>query len=349
MNRDDWRDNLVGPATDILTVMGALESRSSKIALVVDHDGHLLGTVTDGDIRRGLLRGVGVSEPVEKVMFGQPTTASVNAPEIELRTLMRARRLLHIPLLDQDGRVAGLRSMAELGPRLIDNWVVLMAGGLGSRLRPLTDTVPKPLLKVGDRPILETILCDFAEQGFRKFFISVNYKAEMLIAHFGDGARWGVEINYLHENERLGTAGPLSLLPGRPVCPLVVMNGDLLTKVNFRQMLDFHGAQQALATMCVREYDFQVPYGVIRLDGSRIVAIDEKPMHRFFINSGIYVLAPECLDLIPPRRFFDMPTLFERLIAEGRDTAAFPIHEYWLDIGRLEDFQRANAEYGERW
>lgn len=350
MTHLDWQDNLVTPATPVLEVMALIESREAKIALVVDEQRTLLGTVTDGDIRRGILRGVPVSAPVEQLMFREPTTAPADARPDAILALMRQKHLEHIPLVDANGRIASLGILNALqanGQR--DNWVVLMAGGLGTRLRPLTDDIPKPLLKVGDKPILETILKDFAEHGFRKFFISVNYKAEMLIEHFGDGSQWGVEIHYLHENERLGTAGALSLLPERPSQPLFVMNGDLLTKVNFAHLLDFHGRQSSAATMCVREYDFQVPYGVIKLDGQHIAAIEEKPVHRFFVNAGIYVLQPECLDLIPQRSYFDMPSLFDQLISSQRTTAAFPIHEYWLDIGRMEDFERANQEYGERW
>lgn len=350
MTHSDWQSNLVAPSTPVLDVMALIESRDAKIALVVDEARRLLGTVTDGDIRRGILRGVPVGGPVEQLMFREPTTAAFDATPESILSLMRQKQLQHIPLLDAAGRVASLETLEELeAGNQRDNCVVLMAGGLGTRLRPLTEDVPKPLLKVGDKPILETILADFAAHGFHKFYISVNYKAEMLIEHFGDGSRWGVDIHYLHETDRLGTAGALSLLPERPDKPFFVMNGDLLTKVNFGHLLDFHARQSASATMCVREYDFQVPYGVIKLDGQRIAAIEEKPVHRFFVNAGIYVLEPSCLDLIPRRRYFDMPSLFDQLVAGEQNTAAFPIHEYWLDIGRMEDFERANQEYGERW
>jgi len=201
------------------------------------------------------------------------------------------------------------------------------------------------LLKVGGKPILETILESFAEQGFKQIFLSVNYKAEMIRDHFGDGERWGVQLGYLHENARLGTAGALSLLPEKPDAPIVVMNGDLLTRTSFDKLLQFHHDQGAAATMAVREYDFQVPYGVVRLDGTRIEAIEEKPVQKFFVNAGIYVLSPDALDHLPVEMFFDMPTLFEYLIAAGKTTAAYPLREYWLDIGRLEEFERAQREW----
>jgi NDP-sugar pyrophosphorylase family protein len=220
-----------------------------------------------------------------------------------------------------------------------------MAGGLVNRLRPLTDECPKPMLKVGNKPLLETIVENFIEYGFHRFYISVNYMADVVESYFGDGSRWGVDIEYLHEEHRLGTAGALSLLPETPTEAILVMNGDLLTKVNFKQLLDFHYGHQAQATMCVREYDFQVPYGVVKIDGQRITSIDEKPIQRFFVNAGIYVLEPEALDLISSNIFFDMTTLFEKLIELKKEPAVFPIREYWLDIGHLADYNRANGEY----
>ena len=220
-----------------------------------------------------------------------------------------------------------------------------MAGGLGSRLQPLTEDKPKPLLSVGDKPILETILESFIEQNFRRFYISVNYKADAIKKHFADGGRWNAEIRYLEEETRLGTAGALDLIPERPELPLLVMNGDLLTRVNFRDLLDYHLDQKAQATMCVREYDFQVPFGVVEIEDHHILSIDEKPVHRFFVNAGIYVLEPGLIDLIPKGEYFDMTDLFARAIEKGHETQAFPIHEYWIDVGRIDDLDRANHDH----
>jgi NDP-sugar pyrophosphorylase family protein len=223
--------------------------------------------------------------------------------------------------------------------------VVIMAGGLGTRLTPITDEKSKPMVHVGPRPILETILDNCREHGFKNFYLSVNYKADMVKDYFGDGSRWDVSIRYLEESQRLGTAGPLSLLPKRPVKPFLVMNGDLLTKINLRQLLDFHAEHTAKATICVREYDFQVPYGVVRIKDHYVLSVDEKPVHRFFVNAGIYALDPDTLDLIPSDTLFDMTSLFQRLIEKSYQTAAFPIREYWLDIGRLNDLERAQVDY----
>jgi NDP-sugar pyrophosphorylase family protein len=221
-----------------------------------------------------------------------------------------------------------------------------MAGGLGTRLRPLTENTPKPLLPVGGRPLLETIVENFANQGFQKIFLSVNYKAEMFEQHFGDGSRFGVQIEYIHESDRMGTAGALTMLPSRPENPLIVMNADLLTTLDFRQFLEFHRAHRAKATMGVREYAFQVPYGVVEADGERLVSISEKPVHQFFVSAGMYILEPEVLDRIPAGCFFDMPTLFQSMLDEKVDAAVFPVREYWLDIGRLDDLERAQVEFG---
>jgi NDP-sugar pyrophosphorylase family protein len=290
---------------------------------------------------------VSLDAAVEGDMNKNPSTCRQDDGREAIFARMRARRLHHMPIVDEEGRLVGLQALDEfLEPAAArENAVVLMAGGLGSRLRPLTEDTPKPMLKIGGRPILETILLNFIEHGFRRFYISVNYKSDAITEYFGDGARWGVQIEYLRESQKLGTAGALSLLPETPAHPILVMNGDLLTKVNFSQLLEFHYSHTAQATMCVREYDFQVPYGVVRMDGHGIVGIDEKPVQKFFVNAGIYVLEPDVLSNIGAGAYFDMPSLFEKLIEQKKETLAFPIREYWLDIGRLADYDRANGEF----
>lgn len=341
-----WQKICVSPGSSIRQAIEVMDAGSMQIVLVADAANRLLGTVTDGDIRRGILRGLGVDDPVDSVMNRESTVARVGDDQEQMLAIMRLKHLHQLPVLDQDNSIVGLQTLDELVqlPRR-ENVVVLMAGGLGSRLRPLTDDCPKPMLQVGNKPLLETILCNFVEHGFRKFLVSVNYMADKVVAHFGNGAKWGVEIEYLHETQRLGTAGALGLIRERSELPMIVMNGDILTKVNFQQLLDFHVSHKAKATMCVREYDFQVPYGVVKLNHHRIVGIDEKPVQRFFVNAGIYVLNPDVLEVIPRNSFFDMPTLFENVAASGNETAAFPIREYWLDIGQMADYDRANGEF----
>ncbi|MFE1630426.1 nucleotidyltransferase family protein [Brevibacillus reuszeri] len=345
---ESWMNILVQPDTPILKVLEIIDVGARQLALVVDENRRLLGTVTDGDIRRGLLKGVLLESSVKIVMNAYPIVATPYDTRENILSLMKLKRLHQIPVLDEDGRVVHVEVLSDLlRPKLKDNWVVLMAGGLGTRLHPLTQECPKPLLKVGDKPLLETILLNFIEHGFHQFYMSVNYKSEMIQAYFGDGSRWNVTIKYLHEDRALGTAGALSLLPEKPTLPMFIMNGDLLTKINFDHLLDFHVTYQAKGTMCIREYDFQVPYGVVRIDKHRMLGIEEKPIKRFFVNAGIYVLDPTALELIPTNEFFDMPSLFDKFVETQQQAVVFPIREYWLDIGRISDFERANVEFAE--
>jgi NDP-sugar pyrophosphorylase family protein len=259
---------------------------------------------------------------------------------------MRRHSIHQLPIVGADGKVIEVKLIDDLAlAQQSDHWVVLMAGGLGSRLKPLTDELPKPLIKVGDKPILETVLGGFVKAGFGKFFISVNYKSEMIRDYFGDGSAWGVDISYLQENERLGTAGALSLLPERPKQPFFVMNGDLLTTVNFEQLLKYHREHQAFSTVCVREHSVTVPFGVIDFDDHRLLGIREKPTQKFFVNAGVYLLDPGVLDHIAENEVVDMPTLIERTIAGGKQSVVFPLREYWIDVGRLDDLQRASDEF----
>jgi len=341
----NWSRLILSPQATVRDAIERIDTGGMQIALVVDARQHLLGTISDGDVRRGILRGISLDAPAESIMNKAPTVSRPGEDRDALLATMRAWQLSRIPVLDSDGRLVGLETLDELVlPPARDNLVVLMAGGLGARLRPLTEDRPKPMIMIGKRPILETILLNFIEYGFRRFYISVNYKAEMVTDYFGDGSRWGVEISYIKEPERMGTAGAVGLLPEVPTKPVIVMNGDLLTKVNFGSLLDFHAAHAAEATMCVREYDLQVPYGVVKLDDHRLLSVEEKPVHRFFVNAGIYVLSPAALSLIPAG-FYDMPNLFEGLVAQRRETAVFPIREYWMDIGHLSDLEKANGDF----
>lgn len=345
----NWKETLVKPATPVRKVIETIDKSPMQIALVVDADDRLMGTVTDGDVRRGILKGISLDEAVERIMRKDPIFARFTDLRENMLTLMKKKEIHQLPILDARGCVVGMEILDELlevGGR--DNVVVLMAGGLGSRLRPLTENTPKSLLPVGKKPILETIIENFVEFGFRRFYLAVNYKDEMIRAYFGDGSKQNIEIRYLAETQRLGTAGALSLLPEKPDKPFFVMNGDLLTKVNFLQLLHFHRENKATATMCVREYDFQVPYGVVKMrEDHTVEKIDEKPVQGFFVNAGIYALEPETLSGIPKDKFFDMPQLFENLIKAGHRVTAFPLREYWIDIGRVNDLKRANGEFSE--
>lgn len=325
-----------------------IDESAMQIALVVDENNLLLGTLTDGDIRRGLLKGLELESSIETIIFKKPTVARLNDTKEEILKIALAKKLHQIPIVNESGQVIGIKEIEELvKPDFKANKVVLMAGGLGTRLKPLTNDTPKPMLKVGDKPILHTIVEKFSEYGYTNIIMCLNYKSDIILNYFGDGSEFGVNIEYIFEEQRMGTAGALSLLNSTPSEPFFVMNGDLLTNVNFEHLHDFHLMNNSLATMCVREYDFQVPYGVVNIKDGRIKSIEEKPLHKFFVSAGIYMLSSEVLNYIPENEFFDMPTLFEKLISEDKNTISFPLREYWLDIGRIEEYKKANEDYYE--
>jgi len=342
----DWKKTLISDQATILRTVEVIDQGALQIAAVIDKDGKLKGVVTDGDIRRGLLKGISLSDSVEKIMIKTPITADSSKTREEILEIMRAKNIHQIPILDSEKKVVKIEFLEDFFNKTkLENIVVFMAGGLGSRLRPLTDDCPKPLLKVGEKPILETTLLHLQQQGFSKFRISVNYKQEMFVSHFGDGSRLNANIQYIQESKQLGTAGALGLLQEVPNKPIIVMNADLLTKINLQKALDFHSQNKSSITMCVREYDFQVPYGVVKLDKTKVLSIDEKPVHKFFVNGGIYVIEPDVLSYIPKDTHLDMTSLIDLVISKRHTVSAFPIREYWLDIGQMSDYARAINEY----
>jgi len=342
----DWKAVILKPEDTMEKAIKVLDDEALRIVMVSDKQGGLLGTVTDGDIRRALIKHKSMDTFLVDIMFVKPTVASVKDKRTVIHSIMVSNNILQVPILDIDGKIVGLETLQNLiGANRIDNPVFLMAGGFGSRLRPLTHDTPKPLLKVGDKPILETILHQFIEAGFHNFFISTHYKAEMIHQYFGNGSQWNISIQYVHEESPLGTAGALGLLPlDLPNIPILMMNSDLLTKVDFKSLLDFHNEQGGIATMCVREYDFQVPYGVVSSVKHKVTSIVEKPIHKFFVNAGIYVLDPLLVKSVKENSYLDMPNLLETQIQNDRQVNMFPIHEYWLDIGQIEQFEQAQQD-----
>ncbi|NMH65596.1 nucleotidyltransferase family protein [Shewanella salipaludis] len=342
-----WNNVLINPNDSIRDALEIINNEALRVALVVDNNQHLVGIVTDGDIRRGLLRSLTLGESVSKVMNISPITAKISTARTDLIELMEKKGILSVPLLDDENKVVGLETLnGPLRRPKYQNPVFLMAGGFGTRLRPLTDTCPKPMLKIGNKPILETVIRSFIKAGFVNFYVSTHYMPEQIRAFFGDGADLGVNISYVHEEFPLGTGGALGLLP-RDLpegLPLIMMNGDVLTKVDFQRLLEFHVRNNADATMCVREYDYQIPYGVINGEGNKIISMVEKPIQRFFINAGIYVVSPRVIQSVPENHRIDMPTLLEQHMHKREKVLMFPIHEYWLDIGRMDDFNRAQSD-----
>lgn len=343
-----WELTFVAPDCSMEEAIATLDRVAVRIVMVVDSARHLLGTVTDGDVRRALLKRKPLETVVRDIMCTSPKTAEKAWSRTRILSVMEKYQLLQLPVVDSDGVVTGLETLhGLLNKPQRENPVFLMAGGFGTRLYPLTQNCPKPLLKVGDKPILELILERFINSGFHRFFISTHYMPEMIREYFGDGSRWGIEIRYVHEETPLGTGGALGLLPHDEIdLPLFLMNGDLLTTLDFLNVLEFHEVHSGMATMCVREYEYCVPYGVIQSEGHKIRSMVEKPIQKFFINAGIYLLSPELVKSVKPGIRVDMPTLLEAEIEAGRDVNMFPVHEYWLDIGRMEDFHRAQQEFG---
>ena len=336
----------LNPNATIKDALQIIDSGSMKIALVLDKNNKLLGTVSDGDIRRALLNGLTITDPISTIIHNDPIVCNVTDSKETILKIALEKKIYQIPIVDSNGALIGISEIDELLlPTEHNNKVVLMVGGLGSRLRPLTDNTPKPLLEVGNKPILEIIISNFAKCGFKKIILCVNYKSKMIEDYFGTGEYLGVEIQYVHETKRMGTAGGLSLLKEELNDPFFVKNGDLLTNINFEHMLNYHIENKSIATIGVKEYDFQVPYGVVQMQEQRVMKIVEKPMHKFFISTGIYILNSQALEIIPCDTFYDMPSLFEALLSQNKVVSSFPIREYWMDIGRISDYEQANDEY----
>lgn len=319
----------------------SLDSGGIGFLAFVDQSGVLLGILTDGDLRRGILE---QKTQLIEIINKTPTTKSFQTSPVELIALLKKSHRRHMPLIDEDNIYKGVFSLDDVEFVTKKNAVVIMAGGLGKRLGELTKETPKPMLNVGDRPMLRHLVEQFRDQGFRQFIFCLNYKKEVVREYFGSGEKFGVKIDYIVEDKRLGTAGALSLIETELTCPFFVINADVLTNTDFNRLLEFHEEKNNTATMCVRIYEQQVPYGVITVDAySNIKSIKEKPHFSFNVNAGIYVLDPEVLSHIPKNTYFDMPILFERLMVNAR-CSAYNLQDYWLDIGQKADYIKANSD-----
>ena len=347
----NWQNVVVNTSSTLEQAIQVMEAGALRIVLVVDDQNKLRGTVTDGDLRRALIKQVNLQSSVDSVMCAKPLVVDKTIAREDVIRLLERNKLLHMPVVNDDDELVGLHTIDDFyTSSKYDNIVFLMAGGFGTRLRPLTNSCPKPMLKIGDKPILELILESFIKSGFHRFYISLHYLPEMIKSYFGDGSKWGVSIEYVNEDKPLGTAGALGLLPQEKIdAPVFVMNGDLLTDVDFVSMREFHLEHDSVATMGVREYEHQVPYGVIEMDGSRISSVVEKPTQKFFVNAGIYVLSETLVKSIKKGQYLDMPDLLAEQISDDKQVSSFPIREYWLDIGRMNDFERAQEEFDERF
>lgn len=345
MGNVDLKKYLAAPSDTIRKAIELIDRNKDGIVLVVEKE-KLVGTITDGDIRRFLLNGRSVEELCEKVMWKTPTTALAGSTPEELRALLKKYRLTSIPLVDKEHRPVGVVSFRDLWEQAApeSHFAVIMAGGEGKRLRPITESIPKPMIEVGGKPVLENIVTGLAKSGIKDIQISLNYRGDIIENHFGDGSRFGVSIGYLREEKKLGTAGALSLLPSLPARPFLVMNGDVMTNVNYQRMFEFHKQHRAAITVAATMYHFRIPYGVLETAGQFVMGLKEKPSQNFLCNAGIYIVDPEMVEMIPQDESYDMIHLMDAAMKEGLPVAAFPIHEYWLDIGQKEDLDKARKE-----
>jgi len=337
-----WRQAILPVESTIQEAIRNLDKVGIKIILVVNPARELQGTISDGDIRRGLLKGLDLSSPIESIIH---RNAFVVTPEMGpemVRQLMTVNKIQQVPVVDKNHHVVGLHLWDEISvPSLRPNLMVIMAGGMGTRLRPHTETCPKPMLPVAGKPMLEHIIDRAKQEGFNRFILAIHYLGNMIEEHFGRGDKIGVKIDYLREKTPLGTAGALGLLNPIPDAPFVVTNGDVVTDIRYGELIDFHSRHAAIATMAVRTHEWQHPFGVVQIKGVEIVGLEEKPVARSHINAGVYALSPVALKELKPGDSCDMPTLFRRLQADAKRTVAYPMHEPWLDVGRVDDYATA--------
>lgn len=343
MGNEIWRRALLHKSATLKQAIRGLEESATQIVLVVDEAGILVGTLTDGDIRRGLLRGMDLDSPIEPIVHRDALVVPPQMSREMALHLMQANVIHALPVVNDSRRVVGLFLLNDLlVPAHRLNPMVIMAGGRGTRLHPHTENCPKPLLPVGGKPMLEHIVERAKAEGFQHFILAVHYLGHMIEEYFGDGSQWDVHIEYLREDAPLGTAGALSLIKQKPPIPFLVTNGDVLTDIRYGELLDFHCHHAAIATMAVRQHEWQHPFGVVRIRGVDIIGFEEKPITRSHINAGVYVLDPLALSFLPAGEHCDMPNLFGRVQAHALRTIVYPMHEPWLDVGRPDDLERAH-------
>lgn len=345
-SKDFWRKTLISIDATLMQAINNLDESSAQIVLVISNQDTLVGTLTDGDIRRGLLRGIGLNSSINSIVNRDPLVAPPQMASQMASYLMRVNTLNAIPIVDEARRVVGLHL---LGGALMSiqrpNLMVIMAGGQGKRLHPYTDHCPKPMLPVGGKPLLEEIIERAKAEGFQNFAISVNYLGHMIEDYFGDGSHWQVRIDYLREDSPLGTAGAIALLNPRPQLPFLVSNGDVLSHIRYGEFLDYHCRMESMATMAVRLYEWRHPFGVVHINGVDIVSFEEKPTTRNYINAGVYALEPAAINALSAGEECDMPTLFSRLQESAMRTVVYPMHEPWLDVGCASDYEQAVRLY----
>jgi dTDP-glucose pyrophosphorylase/CBS domain-containing protein len=350
LNRE-LTDLCVSPRTPIREAIVRIDKNTLGIVFVVDESFRLVGAVNDGDLRRAMLAAVDIEAPIQVLLdqklgspYALPVSAPLGTPRAELLRILLETQIRRLPLVDEEMRLCDVVLVEDFFEKdALPVEAMVMAGGLGTRLRPLTDKIPKPMLPVGGRPLLETIVLRLREAGIRKVYLTTHYMPEIIVDYFGDGGKWGVDIAYLHEEEPLGTAGALGLLR-QPTSPLLVINGDILTSLNFRVLYEYHKTQTAEFTLGVRHFHMEVPYGVVECEDNEVKALREKPVFTYLVNAGIYLMEPEVIDRVPKNTPYNMTDLLSLLMQEDRRVISFPVREYWLDIGRHDDYAQAELD-----
>ena len=335
----------IEPNASLIECMRSMDITGTGIALAVDSELSLIGTVSDGDIRKALLKGCPLDSSVFPHINRSCFYVLPNVPRVEVLDIMQARRFRQVPIVDERRKVIGLHLLHDImGNVALPNWAVVMAGGQGVRLRPLTENIPKPMIRVAGRPILERIVLHLVSYGIRRIFLSVNHLAHVIADYFKDGSKYGATIEYLHEDEPLGSGGAISLLPEIPEQALLVMNGDLIVDTNFTDMIEFHSQNDFYATMGVYSYFHQVPFGCVEIQNNRLAGLEEKPVLEKMVNAGIYVLSPQAVSAIPKNTCFPITTLFEDAIKNNLVCGTFPVEKEWLDIGSPQQLRQARGE-----
>jgi len=341
------RSILVTPDTPIFDAVEVLNNAHLRIILISNEEQNLLGVVTDSNVRRAVLRKVDFSSPVSEIMVTSPIIMKIGSSDEEIRDLMERTQIYEIPIVDDDNKIVDLKLLADVTPhhKAAEHVAVVMVGGLGTRLAPLTDTTPKPLIEVGGQPILFTLMDQLLAAGIKRVWLTLNYKGEMIREAIMAVPAYADVVGFIEEKEKMGTAGALTLLPERPTNPFLVLNGDLLTKVALKEMLRFHSFERNMITVALKKEHFIIPYGCARVEGTRILEMQEKPSHTAFINTGVYVVDPLMLDNIPKGKLYDMPDVIENTLEMGLRVGSFPVHEYWLDIGAPSQLEKAQSDF----
>ena len=341
MLKKNWKKTLLLENSTIRKVIKNLEKSALQIVLVIDKKKNLVGTITDGDIRRGLLNGLNISNPIKKLINKKPLIGSSTMSANTMNQIMQTNKINQLPIVDKSKKIVGLYFWDAIKYSITQkSQVIIMAGGKGKRMMPHTKTCPKPLLPVGGKPILEHILLKARSEGFNNFIISINYLGEMIEDYFGNGSKWGVKIKYLKENMPLGTIGALSLIKNQPNFPFIVCNGDIISDIKYTDLLDFHIKNKAFGTVAVKPYEIKNPYGVVKIDGNQIVDIEEKPIVKSHVNIGVYVFSPKIINEIKKNKYLDMNILIQKLLGKMKKIIAYPAYEPWLDIGKPKDLKK---------